>query len=222
MGAEKGPLINGEAITKARFEHGFRTRNAFIAHLQTEGIELSRDVVGRYETSLDGRRHRGSFEKLAIYERIFGQPVEDFVVGENGVGIEASQLKIRDCSGHWETSGEDIVVPGHFDYPNGVKKHTAKIELRLEGNRVVGEGYDHDFDKVAIEGRVQEGGNHLAGTYEIQNDRMRIYGSVHLEYLACGKRMRGFYLGRETGHGVSFILGRLELSLMDYQAKGSK
>ena len=215
MTSERTLLVNGSVIKAGRRAKGFPTRAAFFRHLESRKLRISEDTLRRCEES-PTKRHRSYLGTLEILAKELDLPVDDLVVNE-GIEQVAPAASFRDCSGRWEVTGRDIVVEGHFEYPNGPKTFAAEITIVIdpESCSVSAQGRDHDEDQLTFTGRVRENGNQIVGQYEIDNKRLHVYGTVNAEYHSCGRRISGFYLGRDTGHGTSFILGSLDLKLLD-------
>jgi hypothetical protein len=215
--SRKFSLVNGDAIVTARKAMGYPTRAKFWRErIAVTDEPISRDALDRCEQSPTKPHHAldSTLEKLS---KILNVSKDSLVIPEDE--IAGGPVKIRDCSGKWEITGGDIVVKEHFEYPNGPKPVGGTIDIKTAGTVVKAEGDFYDGDKIQFRGWLEEGGDHLIGTYEILNKRMRIYGTINLQYLACGKRMKGWYLGRETGHGLPYILGSLELTLLEEISK---
>lgn len=204
--------VNGDAVIKARKELGFYSRPTFLEHLQKLNMQISIDTLERYERSTPDKPHYAQASTITILADVLKCPMKSLILDNDE--INGKPIRQRNCAGTWLVQGGDIVVPKHFEYPNGPKPLKAEVKITVDGTAVDAIGKDHDGDVVRLKGRLEEGGDHIIGTYEVLNDRMRIYGTVNLQYLACGKKMKGWYLGRETGQGLPYILGHLELTLV--------
>ncbi|QDU00408.1 hypothetical protein V6x_00810 [Gimesia chilikensis] len=211
MENKKTFLVNGSSIKAARVKKGFLSRRAFADHLGSLGI----DTLSRCEKSPQ-KPHRAYLNTLKILSDALDVSPENLIIDDTDLET-GNKLAIRDCSGIWQVIGQDIVVKEHFDYPNGPKKIEAKIEIKvdLEKCKIFATGYDHDNDPLHFEGSIYENGNHIVGEYFVKNDRLHVYGTLNLQYHGCGKRMSGYYVGRETGQGTTYILGNLVMELKE-------
>lgn len=120
----------------------------------------------------------------------------------------------RNLSGSWRLCGADLVVPEHFDYKIPPKSFGGELELKQSGHVLRGEGQDQDGDRLSFDGELLSP-DHIRGEYRIENDRMHAVGCMMGVYQGDGRTIRGFYLGRDTGHGVPLILGTLTLTHVD-------
>jgi transcriptional regulator with XRE-family HTH domain len=203
MKRERSVAANGEAIENYRRTLGVTTSEL----AQQAGV--SKDTVRR------ALRSERVFEKtMAKIARALDKPLSSVLIESCDQGLRLAG-GIRDASGRWQITGEDIVVPGHFEYAIPPKRFTAEIDIiqtakdgRVE---IVAAGRDQDNDIVNFDGELTENGNYIFGRYSIKNDRMHVYGNVFVEYLGDGKTMKGHYLGRDTGHDSGTILGSLTL-----------
>lgn len=203
MSNERTVLVNGQNLKAARNSKKIASRAEFHRRLKAANIEIHEDTLSRYEHS-PNPPHFAFLASLTQIAEFLGVPTNYLIIDER---------PIRDCSGVWDASGGDIAVPGHFEYRNEPKLLTARVVVRMEGVNVFGEGEDHDRDPLSFSGIAKENGNVIVGHYSIENPRMHVYGTLNLKFEGCGKRITGFYLGRETGQGTTFILGSLELRL---------
>ena len=171
---------------------------------------LSLATIKRYEgSSIDELQH-GYHDNLDILANTLEIDSESLVFKTND-DAETNGPVYRDCSGKWRVTGTDIHVAEHFEYPNDPKGFVAEMTLEVHGSKFGSKGIDDDGDEQVFSGTLHENGNFLIGAYRVKNNRMNAYGSAVLQYLGCGTRMEGFYLGRDVGQGGTFILGRLSV-----------
>jgi hypothetical protein len=199
---EKTALVNGPALIEARKARGYLKRSQLAAVLEARGI-LSRDALEKWERSPD-KPHRALWQGLALVAEFLTVPLEWLVVRDGPIPPPR-----RNCAGEWHARGYDIIVPGHFDYPNGPKFFEADVVVKVHGGALTAEGLDHDKDFLSFFGHLREDGNFIVGNYTVANERLHAYGTVNLRFESCGNRITGFYVGRETGHGSTFILGNM-------------
>lgn len=196
-------LVNGAEIIKARKAKGYERRFHLLDALKAHS-PISYHTLNKYE-------HSPNPEGFAFVKKL--QRLADFLeVDVERLIIRNRSLRTppgpgpRRCVGTWKMLGEDILVPGHFDYPNGTMGFSATVVVRQEGDTIFAEGKDHDLDPVEFQGIVREDGNIVMGQYTVFNERKHVYGSIALQFLSCGNKLKGFVLGRETGQGSPFIL----------------
>jgi len=199
-------LVNGPALSALRIARSHATCGDLSRAL---GRKLSDDTLGRWEQSPTRPQHAFR-SKLSIAADFFDVALETLVVHEGPLSPT-----VRSCAGTWRARGDDIAVEGHFEYPNGPKWFEADVTLRVDGETVIAQGVDHNQDLLSFFGYVREAGNFIVGTYTIANDRLHDYGTVILHFESCGKRMTGFYVGRDTGQGSTYILGSMTMKRIE-------
>lgn len=210
--------INPERVFLARVRTG-KTH----AQLAVE-VGVTEEAVRNWEAKRNGKPAKIRIRNLrALSDALRVEPDEliknasrEIRLSDNGDTVfpelvgQPWDADAMDLAGIWNMEGGDIVVPGHFEYlPNSP---SCTLTIRQHGLRILAEGTDHDGDSVSAAGKLTEGGNFIFAEYRIRNPRMHHYGVLALKYLGDQKTMRGFYLGRDTGHGTGLILGWLRLT----------
>jgi len=199
--SERGVLVEGAVLAEVRRTRGYRSRAALADALG----DISIDTLDRWEKSPSPpwRANPNLLNSVADFLEV---QVEALIHREGPI-----PPRERSCAGNWRARGDDIIVPGHFEYPAGVKFVEAEVSVRVMGETVIAEGLDHDRDFLSFFGYTREGGNFIVGTYTVANEKLHAYGTVILHFASCGDRMTGFYVGRDTGQGSMFILGNMTM-----------
>lgn len=125
----------------------------------------------------------------------------------------------RCVTGTWSGSGEDIFVRTHFEYK--IEPLTYPLEVNLQqtpSGKVTGTAKSRDRELLSIQGEIKETGNFVFAEYHSLNRAVHDYGYVVLAFDSSGDKMTGFFLGRERGHGTTFMLARIELKRADGSA----
>lgn len=198
-------LANGPEIIAARMARGFTTPEELAKETSDLDI-MSLDTLRRCEDSPDPP-HTPFRTKLEALAKYLGTDLDRFTLKKGPIAPG-----VRSCAGCWDVAGKDIVVPDHFVYPNGPKGLTARVIVKTHGDTVIAEGEDHDRDHLSFFGYLREHGNHVVGHYTVKNEKLHVYGTVNLHFESCGNRLNGFYMGRDTGHGSTFILGKMTMT----------
>jgi hypothetical protein len=121
--------------------------------------------------------------------------------------------RYRDISGNWSGYGKDIALPPDITYnikPVNYKFQVSisqtELDFEAEGQIVGQEGIEQPF---TAQGHLREDGNYVIMQWVNADPTINDYGIALLEYTADGKRLEGYFLGRERIHNSNFIFGNV-------------
>lgn len=131
---------------------------------------------------------------------------------------------IRTITGRWLIEGEDSSVEPHLTFVQQARNVRGHIEIKQDANgSIVGEGLDHDHDKIVLEGQLIGEGSFVRGLYSLHNPRLLVSGVFMLRVQENGREMTGALIQRETGQDTAngLVLVQIVLKLDENTANSA-
>jgi hypothetical protein len=117
----------------------------------------------------------------------------------------------RRISGRWEGEAKDLVVPGRIEYDIEPVTYQINMTVKQNGWQFTAEGHLIGQEKTPqpfeAHGSLKEDGNYVVFEWSNTDPTIGDYGIALLEHTADGKRLEGYYVGRERIHSLKVIFG---------------
>lgn len=184
--------------------------------LAVQTVTAVRTIGNWLEAAKMGTPLKITPKKAAAIGRALGLKLEDIIEtkipSDGPIPPEPPVIKpwIRTITGRWLIEGGDTSVEPHLRFDQQARNVRGHIEIKQDANgSIVGEGLDHDHDKILLEGQLIGEGSYVRGLYSLQNPRLLVSGVFMLHVQENGREMTGALIQRETGqvavHGLVLV-----------------